>query len=60
MWIILQKVPRCIGLGTNATAKDIADTFFKEVSKLHGLPSEIVLDMDANFGANFGNHCSKD
>jgi len=43
------KMAHFIGLGTNATAKDVADTFLKEVWKLHGLPSEIVSDMDAKF-----------
>jgi len=38
-----------IGLATNATTKDIADTFLKEGWKLHGVPSEIVSDMDAKF-----------
>jgi len=38
-----------IGLATNATAKDVADTFLKEGWKLQGLPSEIVSDMDAKF-----------
>jgi len=42
-----------IGLGTNATAKDVADTFLKEVWKLHRLPSDIVSDMDAKFSGEF-------
>jgi len=36
------KMAHFIGLATNATAKHMADTFLKEVWKLHGLPSEIV------------------
>jgi len=36
------KIAHLIGLGTNATAKDVADTFLKEVWKLDGLLSEIV------------------
>jgi len=35
-----------IGFATNATGKDIADTFLKAVWKLHGVPSQIVSDMD--------------
>ena len=31
-----------IGLATDATAKDVADTFLREVWRLHGLPSEII------------------
>ena len=42
-----------IGLATNATAKDVADTFLREVWRLHGLPSEIVSDMDAKFSGEF-------
>ena len=42
-----------IGLETNATGRDVADTFLKEVLKLHGLPSEIISDMDAKFSGEF-------
>jgi len=42
-----------IGLATNATAKHVANTFLKEVWKLHGLPSEIVSEMDAKLGGEF-------
>jgi len=41
------KIAYFIGLATNATAKDVADTFLKQVWKLDGRPSEIVSDMDA-------------
>jgi len=47
------KMAHFIGLATNATAKDLADTFLKEVWKLDGLPSEIVADMDAKFSGEF-------
>ena len=42
-----------IGLATNATAKDVADTFLTEVWKLHGLPSKIVTDKDAKLAGAF-------
>jgi len=48
-----KKMVHFIGLATNATAKDVADTFLQEVWKLHGLPSEIVPDMDAKFSGEF-------
>jgi len=48
-----------IGLVTNATAKDVADTFLKEVWKLHGLPTEIVSDIEAKLSGEFGKHCAK-
>ena len=48
-----RKMAHFIDLATNATAKDIADTFLKEVWKLQGLPSEIISDMDAKFWGKF-------
>ena len=47
------KMAHFIGLGTNTTTKNITNTFFKEFWKLHGLPSEIVSDMDAKFSREF-------
>ena len=42
-----------IGLEHNATAKDVANVFLQEVWKLHGLPTEIISDMDAKFSGEF-------
>ena len=42
-----------IGLHENAIAKDVADTFLREVWKLHGLPTEMISDMDAKFSPKF-------
>ena len=47
------KMAHFIGLETNATARDVADTFLKEVWKLHGLPYEIISDMEAKFSGEF-------
>ena len=47
------KMAHFIGLSENATAKDVADTFLREVWKLHGLPTEIISDMDAKFSGEF-------
>jgi len=47
------KMPHFIGLHENATAKDVADTFLWEVWKLHGLPTEIISDMDAKLSGEF-------
>ena len=47
------KMAHFIGLQENATAKDVANAFLREVWKLHGLPSEIVSDMDAKFAGEF-------
>ena len=41
------KMAHFIGLAINATARDVADTFLKEVSKLDVLRCEIESDMDA-------------
>ena len=48
------KMAHWIGLVTNATAKEVADTFLKEVWKLYGLRSEIVSDVDAKLCEEFG------
>jgi len=40
------KIAHFIGLATNATANDFADTFLKELGKLHGIPSKILSDID--------------
>ena len=47
------KMAHFIGLETNGTARDVADTFLKEVWTIHGLPSEIISDMDAKFSSEF-------
>ena len=47
------KMAHFIGLATDATAKDVADTFLREVWSLHGLPLEIISDMDAKFSGEF-------
>ena len=36
------KMAHFIGLETDATAKDVADTFLRDVWRLHGLPSDII------------------
>ena len=43
------KMAHFISLETNATARVVADTFLNEVWKLHGLPSEIISEMDVKF-----------
>jgi len=47
------KMAHFIGLHENATAKHFADTSLREVWKLHGLPTEILSDMDAKFSGEF-------
>ena len=47
------KMAQFMGLETNATPRDVADTFLKEVWKLHGHPSEIISDMEAKFSGEF-------
>jgi len=43
------KMAHFIGLHENATTKEVADTFLREVWKLHGFLTEIISDMDAKF-----------
>ena len=47
------KMAHFIALEKNATAKDVADVFLREVWKLHGLPTTIISDMDAKFSGEF-------
>jgi len=47
------KMAHLIGLARNGSPKDAADTVLKEVWKLDGLPSEIVLDMDGKLSGEF-------
>ena len=47
------KMAHFIGLNENASAKDVAATFLREVWKLHGLPTKIISDMDAKFSGEF-------
>jgi len=42
-----------IGLHENATAKDVADIFLWAIWQLHGLPTEIIWDMDVKFSGEF-------
>ena len=49
------KMTHFIALEQNATAKDVlvANVFLREVWKLHGLPTEIISDMDAKVSGEF-------
>jgi len=47
------KMAHLIGLHENATAKDVADTFHREVWKLHRVPAEIISDMGAKLSGEF-------
>jgi len=47
------KMVHFIELKEKATARDVAESLLKEVCKLHGLPAEIISDMDAKFDGEF-------
>jgi len=47
------KMAYFIGLQKNATAKDVAHTFLRELWKLQGLPTELISDMDAKLSGEF-------
>jgi len=53
------KMAHFMGLHENATTKEIADTFLREVWKLHGLPTAIISDMDAKFSGEFAESLCK-
>jgi len=47
------KMAHFIELEEKATARDVAESFLKEIWKLHRLPSEIISHMDAKFAGEF-------
>jgi len=47
------KMAHFIGLDEKGTAKDVADTFLRQVWKLHRLLTELISDMDAKFSGEF-------
>ena len=47
------KMAHYIEFEQNATANDVANVFLREVSKLHGLPTQNISDMDAKFSGEF-------
>jgi transposase InsO family protein len=44
---------------TNATAKQVAEIYVKEVVRLHGIPESIVSDRDTKFTSQFWKELSK-
>jgi DNA-binding transcriptional regulator WhiA len=49
----LTKATHFIPVKTTHKAKNIVEIYMKEVSRIHGVPMEIVLDKDPNFTSNF-------
>lgn len=49
----LTKMVHLVPTHTTASAEDTAELFFKEVFRLHGLPSSIVSDRDSKFTSDF-------
>jgi len=47
------KMAYFVSLPENAITEDVADTFLRGVWKLHGLPIEIISDMDKRFSGEF-------
>jgi len=47
------KMAHFVILNENATTKDVADRFLREVQEVVGLPTEIISDMDDNFSGAF-------
>ncbi len=49
----LTKMIRLIAIEKNRTAKSVGATFYKEVNRHHGFPSEIISDRDSIFMSKF-------
>ena len=47
------KMAHFIRTNENATAQDVAETFLRELWKLHGLPTKIISNMNAKFSGEF-------
>jgi len=47
------KMAPFIGSEEKVTARDVAESFLKEVWKLHGLPSEIISNINTKFAGEF-------
>jgi len=50
---LFEKMAHFIGLVTNVTPREVANTFLREIWKLDGLPSEIMSDIDAKCSGEF-------
>ncbi len=55
----LSKRAHFIALSDNNTAENIAEVFYKEVYKHHGLPRKIISDGDSKFTAKFWKELTK-
>jgi transposase InsO family protein len=49
----LTKFSHFIAIATNFSAAQVADLFFRELFRLHGLPKTIVSDQDSRFTSTF-------
>ena len=47
------KLPNCVACFKTSDATDIANLFFKEIVRLHGLPTNIISDWDSRFLRHF-------
>lgn len=56
LYVVVDRLTKMIHLiptHTTATAEDSAGLFFREIFRIHGLPSSIVSDRDAKFTSDF-------
>ncbi|MCW3101545.1 MAG: uncharacterized protein JWL77_7163 [Chthonomonadaceae bacterium] len=47
------KMIHCIPITTTATAPQLADLFFREIVRFHGIPTSIISDRDSRFTSSF-------
>ncbi|CAI7875910.1 unnamed protein product [Closterium sp. NIES-53] len=49
----LSEITHFLPTSTTATAENVADLFFKEIVRLHGIPSVLISDRDSRFVGRF-------
>jgi hypothetical protein len=56
----LTEVAHFVIVKMNHKVANVVDIYMKEISRLHGVPNEIVSYRDSKFTSNFGREFSRD